>query len=350
MNTKTPENNTSDDVDLGHVFNAIGRLFERLFKFIGSIFKAIFLLFTSFLKIIIDNIMIIGVVVGLAFIIGFISEKYKKPIYEANMLVKPYFDSKYQLISSIEYFNTLLDDGSNEVLADIFKISTDEAKSLKEFEVKTGPETKNELLKQYDSYLKSLDTTRAKSITYTEFIENRDIYSSELFLITAKSHQRDIFKKLEGSIDSIFSNSYSKEQRAKRDLVLEIKKKTFEKDLENMDSLQSLYSNVIQTEAERGTAAMSVQGLLPLQQEKAQTKEFDVLIMGMRTRDSIKVLEQLKIEENTYFEVLSPFPEVGRKQSELFSKHWFIFPVFAFIILCFMYLLISTVKYIKNHA
>lgn len=350
MNSEIPKNDSTDEVDLGHIFNAIGKLFERLFKFIGSIFKGLFSLLIAFLAIIIKNIVIIGLVVGIAFVIGFFTEQHKKPVYEASMLVKPYFDSKYQLISSIDYFNTLLDDGRHEVLADIFKISDKEANSLKEFEVETGPETKNELLKQYDSYLKTLDSTRAKSVTYSDFVENRDIYSSELFLITAKSHQRDVFRKLEGSIDSIFSNRYSIEQKKKRDRILDIKKETFEKDLENMDSLQSLYSNVIRKEAERSTAAISVQGLLPLQQEKAQTKEFDILIIGMRTRDSIKALEQLKVEENSYYEILSRFPEVGRKQTKIYTKHWFVFPVLAFIGLCVLYLMISTFKYIKNHA
>ena len=32
----------NDEVDLGQLFNAIGRLFERFFRFIGRIFKGIF--------------------------------------------------------------------------------------------------------------------------------------------------------------------------------------------------------------------------------------------------------------------------------------------------------------------
>lgn len=349
MDTKTPNNNTSDDVDLGHVFNAIGRLFERLFKFIGSIFKAIFTFIIFFLRVIIENIVIIGIVVGVAFVIGFFTEKSKKPVYEASMLVKPYFDSKYQLISSIDYFNSLLNEKRYDLVSNIFDINEEESESLTKFEVKVGPETKNDLLRQYDEYLKSLDSSRAKTVTYTDFVDNRDIYSSELFLITARSRKKDIFRKLEGSIDSIFSNGYSIEQKAKRDKILKIKKETFERDLESVDSLQSLYSNVILKEAERGTVSVNVQGLMPLQQEKADTKEFDVLIIGMRTRDSIKVLDQMEIEENNYFEVLSRFPEVGKKKSDIYSKDWFMFPIAAFVVLCIIYIIMSTIKYIKNH-
>lgn len=349
METKPPNNNTSDDVDLGHVFNAIGRLFERLFRFIGSIFKGILAFFIFFLKVIIANIVIIAIVLGLAFAIGFFTEKVKKPVYEASMIVKPYFDSKYQLISSIDYFNSLLNEKRYDLVSDIFEISEEESQSLTKFEVKVGPETKNDLLRQYDEYLKSLDSSRANTVTYTDFVENRDIYSSELFLVTAKSRKKDIFRKLEGSIDAIFSNSYSIEQKAKRDQILKIKKETFEKDLESMDSLQSLYSNVIRKEADRGTVSVNVQGLLPMQQEKAETREFDVLIIGMRTRDSIKLLDQMEVEENSYFEVLSRFPEVGKKKSDIFSKDWFMYPAFAFIGLCIIYIVISTIKYIKNH-
>lgn len=349
MNTEIPKNNTSEEIDLGHVFNAIGRLFERFFKFIGSIFNAIISFFIFLLKVIIKNIIIIGAVLGSAFVLGVFTEKSKKPIYEASMLVKPHFDSKYQLVSSIDYFNSLLDQNRYEVLADIFQITNEEASSLTSFDVKIGPETKNELLRQYDEYLKSLDSARAKSVTYTDFVDNRDIYSSKLFLIEAKSSKRDIFRKLEGSIDSIFSNKYSIEQKRKRDLVLDIKKQTFEKDLATMDTLQSVYLNVIQKEAERSASAMSIQGLMPLQQEKSQTKEYEILQFEIRTRDSIKALEQMRIEENDYYEILSRFPEVGKAPSGLTNKHWFIFPVLAFICLCIVYIVISTFKYIKNH-
>jgi hypothetical protein len=47
MSTNTPNNAENEEVDLGQLFNAIGKLFSRLFEFIGNIIKGIF--FSSYI-------------------------------------------------------------------------------------------------------------------------------------------------------------------------------------------------------------------------------------------------------------------------------------------------------------
>lgn len=346
---KNLQEQSSEEIDLGQIFSSIGKLFERLFNFIGSIFKAIFSFIIFFLKVVIDYFIIVCVVVGLAFVIGYFLEKSKPPVYQASMLVKPYFGSKYQLVTDINYYNSLLKENNYEVLADQFDISNEEAEKLVSFDVESGPETKNELLKQYDLYLKSLDSSRAQSITYTDFVENRDIYSSELFLVTVKSHKMDVFRKLEGGFDSTFSNRYSIDQKRIRDKTLEIKTSSYQKDLDRMDTLQNVYIDVIKTESEKGAAFVNVQGLLPLQQEKAKTREYDLLSSEMRIRDSLSAISQIKLEQDTYYDVLSRFPEVGTESVSLTKKYWFILPIAAFIFLCVFYSAIRIIKFIKNY-
>lgn len=339
----------SEEIDLGQIFNAIGKLFERFFRFIGAIFKGIFSFIIFFLKVVIDYMLIVAVVVGIAFVIGYFLEKSKPEVYEASMLVKPYFGSKYQLVTNIGYFNSLLKESNYKVLAESFNISSDEAEKLVSFNVESGPETKNELLKQYDQYLKSLDSTRAKSITYIDFVENRDIYSSELFLVTVKSQKIDVFRKLEDGFDSTFSNRYSTEQKRIRDETLEIKRQVYLKDLDRLDTLQNVYIDIVKKESEKGAAFVNVQGLLPLQQEKAKTYEYELIGSGMRIRDSIRVISQLKLEKDSYYDVLSRFPEVGNESSSLTQKYWFTLPIVAFLLLCFFYAAVRTTKYIKNY-
>lgn len=340
---------TNEEIDLGQIFNAIGRLFDKFFKFIASIFLAIFSFIVYFLKAIIKNLIVVAIVVGVAFIIGFFLEKSKPSVYEASMLVKPYFDSKYQLITNVGYYNSLLNENNHEVLADVFHISKNESAELVGFKVETGPETKNDLLKQYDLYLKSLDSSRARTITYDDFVENRDIYSSELYLITVQSYKKDVFRKLEEGFDETFSNRYSIEQKRIRDSTLDIKKSLYQKDLERMDTLQAVYLGVVKAESEKGAAFVNVQGLLPLQQEKSKTYEYELFREGMRVRDSIRSVEQLKVEENTYYDVLSRFPEVGSKSTGLSTKYWFTLPVIAFILLCSVYAFIGAYKFVKDY-
>lgn len=339
----------SDEIDLGQIFNGVGRLFEKLFKFIASFFTAIFSFIIFFLRVVIDHLIIVGVVVGLAFVVGFFIERNRPTVYEASMLVRPHFESKYQLVTNVHYFNSLLKEKNLIVLSETFEINENEAEKLLAFEVDSGPETKNELLRQYDVYLKSLDSSRAQSITYIDFVENRDIYSSELFLITVTAFQKDIFRKLESGFDSTFSNRYSIEQKEIRDKTLDIKRAVYLKDLARMDTLQAVYLDIKKKEAERGSASLNLQGILPLQQEKAKTYEYELFQYEIRTRDSIRKVEQLKIEEDNYYDVLSRFPEVGNESNTVLSKYWISLPLISFVLLCILFVIIRSFKFIKNY-
>ena len=42
MSEKLPDNTENQEVDLGQLFIAIGKMFEKFFNFIGKIFKAFF--------------------------------------------------------------------------------------------------------------------------------------------------------------------------------------------------------------------------------------------------------------------------------------------------------------------
>ena len=67
------------------------------------------------------------------------------------MLVRTYFDSKYQLASNLDYYNALLSDENYASLADIFEISEEELENVKLFELVLGPESENDRIIRYDA-------------------------------------------------------------------------------------------------------------------------------------------------------------------------------------------------------
>lgn len=339
----------SEEVDMIILFNYIGKAFSRLFAFIGAIFKGIYSVFFYVLKVIISYFKIIAIVILLLFVIGLVMEKFTPPLFKSEMLVKPYFDSKYQLVSNINYFNSLIDTKNDSALAGIFGITRKDAKKLKKFKITTGPETENQILQQYDSYLQTIDSVRAQNISYDQFVENRDIYSSELYLISVESYKRDIFQQLEVGFDSIFSNVHSVKKMEIRDKTFEIRKKYYEMDLERMDSLQNVYLYIKRRESERGEAITGIQGVLPLQQEKARTFEYELLKDGLRIRDSIRSIEQIKNEKGVYYEVLSGFQKSGTRSYKLENKFSLFLPLVGFIILIVFFIVKKSVTYIKNH-
>ena len=60
----------NEEVDLGQLFNAIGKLFEKLIAFIGKIFKALFSTVIYALKPIVNHFKVIAIVVMVAAILS----------------------------------------------------------------------------------------------------------------------------------------------------------------------------------------------------------------------------------------------------------------------------------------
>ena len=349
MSDQNTQNNTSEEVDLGQLFNAIGKIFERFFKFIGSIFIAIFSVIVFALKAIIINFKIIAIVIIVAFIIGFAYEKTKEPVYIGRMLVEPYFESQYQLSSNIDYYNSLVNTENHEALASVFDISAEDAKSLINFNLEAGPETENALLREFDEYTASIDSSRAAEISFKDYKENRELFDNNTFLVEVKSRKRDIFRNLNQGFNNSFENDYSKILKNRRDSTIALKRRIFNRNVKQLDSMKLVYLRIKEEESKNGSGKIGIQGMMPLAQEKVETKEYELLQNELRFRDSLRELEQEVIEKNMYYDVLSKFPEIGTKHSTFFNKYSLLFPAIAFVIMCLIFMGLKSVKYIQDY-
>ena len=115
----TPQN---DEGDLGQLFKIIGQSFKSLFNFFKSILNDLFRVAIYSLKPFVNNIKMISAILIIAALIGFFLEKSSKTIYTSDMLVRPYFESKYQLANNIDYFNTLVAEENIDELSRLFGI------------------------------------------------------------------------------------------------------------------------------------------------------------------------------------------------------------------------------------
>jgi hypothetical protein len=344
-----PQNN-SEEVDLGQLFKLIGNAFDRFVNFIASIFKWLFSVIIYVLKAIVINIKIILIVVIIASILGYVLDKYKPKVYSSQMLVKPYFDSKYQLFNTIDYYNALIGNEDFSTLSKIFEIDEQEVKEIINFEVKMGPETENERILEYNEFLKFIDTTSSAEISYDSFINNRSIYSSDLFEIEVSSFKKDIFSKLEKGIGESFTNKHSEKMMKKRDSLISIQKENIRQQLDEVAGLQDVYIKVLEEESKSSSTEISFGGEgLSLNKDKTQTREFDLLNRELQLRNELKTLDELKLEEDVIVDVVVSFQEVGNRKLEWYEKYSIIFPVTAFILLCVLYLLSKAVTFVKHY-
>ena len=346
MSTNQPQNN-SEEVDLGQLFNAIGNLFQRFFNFIGSIFKAIFGVIIFLLKAVITYFKIIAIALLVAFIVGFAIEKTSTPVYASKMIVEPYFGSKYQLIDNVEYYNALISNADVKGLVEIFEISEDDALSLVGFSIDAGPENETDKLRQYDEFLTSIDTSRADLISYKEYLENRDIYSSEIYEVTAKSRKNNAFKQLEKGINKTFANEFSMRQKRKNEERFAIEKASIEASLRSIDSIQKAYLRAL--EAESRTSSLSLGEGLRIESSEENSKELGLVEKEIELRNRLRVIEQGFVEENQIFEVVSGFKETGQLSKGLFRNYKLLFPLLTFVVLSLLFFGMMVVKFVKSY-
>ncbi|MFD1017015.1 hypothetical protein [Winogradskyella rapida] len=349
MSEKLPQQPQNEEVDLGQLFNAIGKLFDKFFAFIGRIFKGIFSAFIYVLKPLVHHFKIVGIALVAAFIVGFIIEKTKKPIYFSDLIVKTHFDSKYQLKSDIDYFNALIGADNVEELSTIFEIDSASAKQLKVFELRAGPETQNDLFLEYDEYLQSVDTSLVNELSYVEYINNRGLLSGHIFTITAYSSKQNIFLDLTKGIKKTFENEYSKHQMQVRDTIAYIERQSLTTELSRLDSLQKTYLEVLKNDSQNKALSFAISSSIPLQQERSITKEYELFIKEQEIRRNLNEVNSLIAEENTYFDIISDFDKFGSYDKLLINRFYFKLPIFVLLLLTVGFLFIKFIRFIKNY-
>lgn len=345
------ESPRSEEVDLGQLFHLICNLFDRLFKFIGFVFKSIFSVIIFILKALLDNYKLIAISMIVAAAIGYGLEKNKKPVYFSSMLVKPYFDSKFQLITNINYYNALIENQDYKQLRNLFGIDEAASVSLVQFEINLGPETENDKIIQYGKFIRAVDSVRAQDISYEDFLEDRSIYSGEVFEISIQSKKKDIFKSLEEGLNSTFINSFSLKQKKKRDSLIGLSRARIQRDLIQVDSLKRMYIDVIQKEASsNGNSPLSYkEGGMTLVQERVQTREYELLAKELELRSELTELDAQQVEEDVYFDILSSFQEVGSRYISSFNKYTIVFPVLVFVLLCLCYIILNIIRFVSTY-
>lgn len=339
----------NEEVDLKTLFDVIGRLFEKISNFFVWIFKSLLSIIVNISRAVIDNFKIIVATLIIAAGLGYALEKIDSPVFESTMLVKTYFDAKFQLHNNIEYFNALLEEQNYDALKEIFNVNKEEIESIQEFNIAPGPETENERIILYDAFVKGLDSIRAQEITYEEYIDNRGKYGGTVFEIQVLSTDRMIFSKLEDGIFQTFNNAYSNKKKKKRDSLIQINKESILASLEEIDSLTKVYINVLEEESQATKARINITEGFPLQQERSSTKEYQLLNREIELRDKLRQLDIEQIEESEFFDVIANFQPVGNKVYDWKKRYSIILPLLALVGLILIYLTKNYVRFVRSY-
>jgi len=304
MSKDLPQPKPTEELDLGQLFQLIGNAFNRFFKFIGSILKSIFLAFVwlvffvkrQFLK------LLIAVIAGV--ILGFVFMAYFGPTYKSFVVVKQNYKTGENLNNLIGYFNALIAEDDilalSNALGGIDSLTTS---SIKAFQI-ISVSDKNQLLKNYDAYLKEIDSVLASTIDYSIFLANDKVFNHKFQKLTIKAKKGINFESVfEEIVNKINTNEYFLREQRKDTIELNNRIIALERALVKSDSLQNTYKRVLEMSPEEGSSQTSV--TIKNSEDLNKTREFELYKNDIEIQRELIELERQKENRKYILEIIS---------------------------------------------
>nr|WP_299071537.1 hypothetical protein [uncultured Allomuricauda sp.] len=347
MAEQPANNNSSDEIDLGQLFQLIGRGFQKFFNFIASIFKGLFHLLILFLLFIRKNFIILTAAVVVGGVGGYFLDKAAPDKYVSKMVVEPNFNSVQQLYNNIDFYNDLAKAEDSIALAASLGINDREAASIKKIFVDSYSD-ENQKIKLFDEFIRELDTTTIRALDYEAYLENFNAMDARFHQITIISTNSYVAKKTQPTIvESISSNDYFKLQKEKNDDNLNLQERIYTQQLSEIDSLQSLYKKVLVKEADKpmqGTNINLAENGESQNKELALIQERDVL------KERLVTLNNERANKTSIINVISDFPLRGVQQKGIWKSYKFLLPIVLLGFILGILGILQLNKYLKSYS
>tara|TARA_B100001093_G_scaffold229745_1_gene220286 strand:+ start:800 stop:1864 length:1065 start_codon:yes stop_codon:yes gene_type:complete len=294
---KTNKIPSNEEVDLGQLFNTIGNIFNKFFRFIGSIFSYLFMAFVWLVFFIRKRLIILLIAAAVGIIVGYMFEETSPPVYKSSISVKQNYQTGENLYGSINYYNGLLRDRDYVVLSKVLGLKSS-PKEIVGFDIEPII-TDNDMLVLFDRYMSELDSLAASKIDFQDFSKNIRDYKHRYQQISIKSRTRVDFNNVFTNIvENIKSNSFFVNEQSKDLAELIASKSAVEEALIKSDSLQRTYKRVLENDIDSKRASeigITFEG----NNEKDNTREFDLYKSDIALRDRIVSIErEIKDKEN----------------------------------------------------
>lgn len=345
--------NDNEEVDLGQLFNAIGRLFDRFFRFIGRIFKTLFLGFVWFVFFIKKHILKFAIAGFIGIGIAILLEKTSEPVYKSSAIIKQNYLTGENLYNSINYYRDLVKQNDVNTLKIILNIDEAEAATMLDFDV-VPVINENQRLKKFNDYIKTLDTAVASKVKYETYIKNFKDYDYEYQQIVIKTKARNNLKKVfDNIVENIGNNEFFKREQEKDLIQLKNEESFFLIALSESDSLQSTYKRVLEKGLDRDKTSQTsiiIEGSTQID----KTKELDLYRSDLQLRERLVQNKRNQADREFVVEVVSSKQESGvvDKSKKLFGKSMGakLYYILGLIFLTFIVLLgLEFIKFLEKH-
>ncbi|MDL5510245.1 hypothetical protein QSE00_00355 [Arenibacter sp. M-2] len=342
----TPNHSSSEEVDLGQLFQVIGNGFRKFFLFIGNIFKGIFHAVILFLLFLQKHFIkfAIAAVVGLA--LGIYLDMVKEPKYISTMVVEPNFNSVQQLYNNVNFYNELAEAEDSIALAEALDVTVKEAAKLKKFVVESYSD-ENQKVQLFDKFVRSLDSTTKKAIDMENYLKNFNSMDARFHTISVTATNNTVAKKIQPSIiKSISRNEYFQLQQSISDKNISLQDSLYKKQLMEVDSLQRLYKRVMEKEADKPLQGTNIS----LGENGSQeNKELALINQVDKLKQNLVLLNEERANKSSILNVISAFPRRGVEIKGVFNSYKFWIPLGFIGIALLMLSILDLNTYLKKY-
>ncbi|AUP79399.1 YveK family protein [Flavivirga eckloniae] len=321
MSKDLPQPQQSEEVDLGQLFKLIGNAFSNLFRFIGSIFNKLFLAFVWLVFFVKKHAVKLAIAGVVGIVLGIVLEKTSEPVYKSSITVKQNYETGENLYNTISYYKDLIKQEDISTLKSVLGVKEEEAASILNFEIEPLI-SENEKLQEFDTYLKTLDTSLTKTVDYKTFLKNSKEHNHQYQQITIKAKERNnfktVFRKIIASIDS---NTYFKREQEKDLRELKEQASAISKALVKSDTLLAVYQKAIVKSAENNNDSQA-QITIANKGNQSSTKEFELYNKDLELRQELVEIEREIANKEHIIEITSSKQDSGTidDKKELFGN------------------------------
>lgn len=347
MSNQVPkQQSSSEEVDLGQLFQMIGNGFKKLFRFIGDIFKSLFNLFILFLLFLQKHFLKFAITILIGIIVGYFLDKNVTPKYISKMVVEPNFNSVQQLYNNLSFYNDLAIAKDSIALGEALAISAKDALTIKKFEVDSYSDENQKIL-LFDKFVRELDSTTIKALDFESYLKNFNALDARFHQISVTATNSYVVKRIQPAIiASISRNDYFKLQKKINDENLAFQDTIYKQQLAEIDSLQVLYKTVLIKEADKPMQGTNIN---LAGEGNSENKELAIIKERDNLKKSLVELNEERANKSSILNIISEFPARGVKVKGLLNSYLFLTPMVLFIIILSILILLDVNKYLKNY-
>ena len=294
----------SEEVDLGQLFKLIGNAFDRLFKFISSTLNKLFLAFVWLVFFVKKHFVKIALAGIIGLFVGIVKEKVSDSSYSSSAIIKQNYNTGEVLYEAVNYYDKLITERDTITLANDLNIGVSKASSIKSFSIEAVTNDNNRI-KSYDTYIKSLDSVLASTITYDNYLEFSKEFDVPFQKLDLQTYTNESYEDVITEVVNKIKTSPYFLSIQTRDLnELNRRESTLKQTLVKSDSLQAVYQEVLKKTADDksgGQTSITIDNT----EDKSVTKEFELYQNDLVLRRELVEIERAKEEKENIIEIVS---------------------------------------------